>query len=68
MSSNISVRVYGKDCIGCERNNKPIMLSLGGKDELGKFTYLDAFLTDEEVKELILELQKVMVENEQTCK
>ena len=61
---SIKVSVQGKDSIGCLREGKPIMLSLDGKDSDGVFKYLNAFLTKEEVEELIVELRNIMLENE----
>lgn len=40
------------------------MLSLDGKDSEGAYKFLDAFLTNEEVEELIIDLKNIMLENE----
>lgn len=61
---NIRVSVQGKDSMGCLREGKPIMISLDGKDSEGVYKFLDAFLTNEEVEELIIELRNIMLENE----
>ena len=61
---SIKVSVQGKDSIGCLRELKPIMVSLDGKDSDGVFKYLNAFLSTEEVEELITELRNIMLENE----
>lgn len=65
---SIKVSVQGKDSMGCLRESKPIMLSLDGKDSDGVFKYLNAFLTTEEVEELIIELKNTMLENEKENK
>ena len=65
---SIKVSVQGKDSIGCLREGKPIMISLDGKDSDGVFKYLNAFLTNEEVEELITELRNIMLENEKENK
>lgn len=65
---NIKVSVQGKDSIGCLREGKPIMLSLDGKDSDGVFKYLNAFLTTEEAKLLIEEINNIMLENEKENK
>ena len=65
---NIKVSVHGKNCVGCLREGKPIMISLDGKDSEGVFKFLDAFLTNEEVEELITELRNIMLENEKENK
>ena len=65
---SIKVSVHGKDSIGCLRECKPIMVSLDGKDSDGVFKYLNAFLTNEEVEELIMELRNIMLENEKENK
>ena len=65
---NIKVSVHGKNCVGCLREGKPIMISLDGKDSDGVFKYLNAFLTNEEVEELITELRNIMLENEKENK
>lgn len=57
----VTVSTY---CIGCERNEKPIMISLDGKDENNVYNCLDAFLTYDEAKELIKELQDVITKGE----
>ncbi len=64
----IQVSVHGKDCVGCLRENKPIMISLDGKDNNGDYKFLDAFLTNEEVEQLIIELRNTMLENEKENK
>ena len=61
---SIKVSVHGKNCVGCLRGGKPIMISLDGKDSEGVYKFLDAFLTNEEVEELIIELRNIMLENE----
>ena len=61
---SVKVSVHGKGCIGCLREGKPIMVSLDGKDSEGIYKFLDAFLTNEEVEELITELRNIMLENE----
>ena len=72
---SIKVSVQGKDSMDCSveyimglRECKPIMLSLDGKDSDGVFKYLNAFLTNEEVEELITELRNIMLENEKENK
>ena len=65
---SIKVSVHGKGCIGCLREGKPIMISLDGKDSEGIYKFLDAFLTNEEVEELIAELKNTMLENEKENK
>ena len=65
---SIKVSVHGKDCVGCLRESKPIMVSLDGKDSEGVYKFLDAFLTNEEVEELIAELRTIMLENEKENK
>lgn len=47
-------------CLGCEREGKPIMLSLDGKNSKGDYVFLDAFLTKSEAQELINELQETI--------
>ena len=44
------------------------MVSLDGKDSEGIYKFLDAFLTNEEVEELIAELKNTMLENEKENK
>lgn len=61
---SIQVSVHGKDCVGCLRENKPIMLSLDGKDNNGDYKFLDAFLTNDEAELLIKELKDIMLENQ----
>lgn len=41
-----------------------IKVSVQGKDSEGVYKFLDAFLTNEEVEELITELRNIMLENE----
>ena len=65
---SVKVSVHGKGCIGCLREGKPIMVSLDGKDSEGIYKFLDAFLTNEEVEELIAELKNTMLENEKENK
>ena len=65
---SVKVSVHGKGCIGCLREGKPIMISLDGKDSEGIYKFLDAFLTNEEVEELIAELKNTMLENEKENK
>ena len=65
---SIRVSVQGKDSIGCLREGKYILLSLDGKDKDGVFKYLNAFLTKEEAKLLIAELNNIMLENEKENK
>ena len=65
---SIKVSVQGKGCVGCLREGKPIMLSLDGKDSDGVFKYLNAFLTNEEVGQLIINLRNIMLENEKENK
>ena len=65
---NIRVSVHGKSCVGCQREGKPIMLSLDGTDATGQYKYLDAFLTNTEAKLLIAELNNIMLENEKETK
>ena len=65
---SIKVSVQGKDSIGCLREGKPILLSLDGKDSDGVFKYLNAFLTTEEAKLLIEEINNIMLENEKENK
>ena len=65
---NIKVSVHGKGCVGCLREGKPIMISLDGKDSEGIYKFLDAFLTNEEVEQLIIELRNTMLENEKENK
>lgn len=68
MSSTIRVSVHGKSCVGCEREKKPIMISLDGKysKDDSQHRCLDAFLTTEEALELIEDIHKTIKENE--CK
>ena len=61
---SVKVSVHGKGCVGCLREGKPVMVSLDGKDSEGIYKFLDAFLTNEEVEELIAELKNTMLENE----
>ena len=65
---SVKVSVHGKGCVGCLREGKPIMISLDGKDSEGIYKFLDAFLTNEEVEELIAELKNTMLENEKENK
>ena len=65
---SVKISVHGKGCIGCLREGKPIMVSLDGKDSEGIYKFLDAFLTNEEVEELIAELKNTMLENEKENK
>ena len=65
---NIKVSVHGKGCVGCLREGKPIMISLDGKASEGDYKFLDAFLTNEEVEQLIIELRNTMLENEKENK
>lgn len=65
MDTNIQVSVHGKNCVGCKREDKPIMISLDGKYN-NEYKFLDAFLTTEEAIELIKNIQEVIRENE--CK
>ena len=65
---SVKVSVHGKGCIGCLREGKPIMISLDGKESEGIYKFLDAFLTNEEVEELIAELKNTMLENEKENK
>lgn len=60
---SVKVSVHGKGCVGCLREGKPVMVSLDGKDSEGIYKFLDAFLTNEEVEELIVELKNTMLEN-----
>ena len=48
------------NCLGTEREGKPIMLSLDGNNSQDTYVYLDCFLTKEEAVELIKELQDVV--------
>ena len=61
---NIKVSVHGKNCVGCLREGKPIMISLDGEASEGDYKFLDAFLINEEVEQLIIELRNTMLENE----
>ena len=65
---SIKVSVHGKNCVGCLREGKPIMISLDGKASEGDYKFLDAFLTNEEVEQLIIELRNTMLENEKENK
>jgi uncharacterized protein related to proFAR isomerase len=55
MANEVKVTVH-TDCVGTNREGKPIMVSLDSK-----YTALDAFLTKEEALELIKELQDAIV-------
>ena len=62
MTTNLNI--YGKDCVGCLREGKDIMVSISGKNQDDRFVFLDAFLTTEEALELIKDIQKKLKENE----
>lgn len=54
--STVSVSVHTK-CLGTKHKDKPIILSLDGKNSKGTYVFLDAFITKEEAIELIKKLQ-----------
>ena len=57
--STVKVNIH-TGCLGCEREEKPIMLSLDGNNSQGTYVFLDAFLTETEAEDLIQELQSVI--------
>ena len=61
MTTNLNI--YGKDCVGCQREGKDIMVSISGKNQDDRFVFLDTFLTTEEALELIKDIQKKLKEN-----
>lgn len=63
MKSNILVSVHGENCVGCVREGKPIMLSLDGNNSKGEYVFLDAFLSNDEAKQLIQDLKDIMIKN-----
>ena len=68
MKSAVKVSVHPKTCLGCEREGKPIMLSLDGNNSKGEYVFLDAFLTNDEAKKLIQDLIDTMLINEKELK
>lgn len=62
IKNQVKVSVSGKNCLGCIRAEKPIMISLDGKVN-DNYEFLDAFLTEEDALELIKEIQKTIEEN-----
>lgn len=60
-SHMVNVKVH-TGCLGCEREGKPIMLSLDGHNSKGTYVFLDAFLTKNEAQELIDTLTNTLKE------
>lgn len=43
-----NISSYGKQCIGCERHKKDIMVSVCVKDKDSGYDFIDIFLTNSE--------------------
>lgn len=55
----VKVNVH-TNCLGTEREGKPIMISLDGKNSQNTYVFLDAFLTKDEAISLVKSLQDVI--------
>ncbi len=58
-----TIRVYGKDCIGCRIKEKDVMLSYNTEDF--KALIGDLFLTQEMAENLLKELGNVLTSNKE---
>lgn len=54
--------VYGKNCIGAKKSGTDIMISFINEEK--DFSYMDVLLTNDVAKNLIIQLQKQIEENE----
>ncbi len=54
--------VHGKNCFGCKRHNKAVLISFSTSKDL---RIHDIFLTSAQAQQLIIQLRKTLRNNEQ---
>jgi hypothetical protein len=58
-----NINVYNKNCNGCVRHKKDIMMIINKEDEA-----FDTFLTNEQAEKLIVDLTEKLMENKKEKK
>ena len=59
------IRVNSKDCMGCLRHEKDIMITLINKIDTFTYDFTDVFLDNEQAEELIIKLQAMLERNKE---
>ncbi len=59
-----SIRAYDKECIGCQRHSRDIMISYTKENDAKRSQVYDLFLTQGQAKMLYEELGRQIAENE----
>lgn len=57
-----TLHVYGKNCFGCKRHKKAVLISFSTQKDL---RIHDLFLTNTQAQQLIIQLRKILRNNEQ---
>jgi len=58
-----NINVYDKDCYGCKRHKKDILIIINQEDKA-----FDVFLTNEQAEKLIVDLTEKLMENKKEKK
>jgi len=56
---NSIINVYGRECVGCKRHDKYIMIAISDSDE-DNYGIHDVFLTKKEAEDLINKIKEAM--------